>query len=266
MLACLSALDGGVIVRLAAPTFSETERDGWVELRLTRQRAGRMRCFSTVRTGNSASRQATIWLHRHRKPDGSGTTWYIVTHVEGDPTRLVAYAGRWWQACMHTRLKSGFCTWEGGRVTHPPRGTMLRMGFGWAGWVLWLLGRSDEQTAQRTPTTTKSQPRRRTIITWGWDILRTACTRRKTLERPRRQRPACSMTSVALQAPVSPALRASSNDGNSHICLSCSKQRLRAFILRCVSDEAAAEDILQDVFLKIHTRLASLQNHDRLEA
>jgi len=43
-------------------------------------------------------------------------------------------------------------------------------------------------------------------------------------------------------------------------------QRLRAFILRRVSDEAAAEDILQDVFLKIHTRLASLQNHDRLEA
>lgn len=43
-------------------------------------------------------------------------------------------------------------------------------------------------------------------------------------------------------------------------------QRLRAFILRRVSDEAAAEDILQDVFLKTHARLASRQNHDRLEA
>ncbi len=42
--------------------------------------------------------------------------------------------------------------------------------------------------------------------------------------------------------------------------------RLRRFILKRVSDEATADDILQDVFLKIHLRMSTLQDSDRLEA
>ena len=40
--------------------------------------------------------------------------------------------------------------------------------------------------------------------------------------------------------------------------------QLRLFIQRRISDPADADDILQDVFLKIHTNLDSLQDKDRL--
>lgn len=42
--------------------------------------------------------------------------------------------------------------------------------------------------------------------------------------------------------------------------------RLRGFILKRVSDEAVADDILQDVFLKIHLHMRTLQDSQRLEA
>src|SRR5438270_14029619 len=40
---------------------------------------------------------------------------------------------------------------------------------------------------------------------------------------------------------------------------------LKGFILKRVSDEQAAEDILQDVFLKIHTHIGGLHDEDRLQ-
>jgi RNA polymerase sigma-70 factor (ECF subfamily) len=42
--------------------------------------------------------------------------------------------------------------------------------------------------------------------------------------------------------------------------------RLRAFILKRVAHEAAADDILQDVFLKIHSHIDSLNDPARLES
>ena len=42
--------------------------------------------------------------------------------------------------------------------------------------------------------------------------------------------------------------------------------RLQAFILGRVSDHQAAEDILQDVFLKIHAHIGDLRASDRLES
>jgi len=41
-------------------------------------------------------------------------------------------------------------------------------------------------------------------------------------------------------------------------------QRLRAFILSRVSDPDDADDILQDVFVKLHTRIDTLRDADRL--
>src|SRR5829696_7346281 len=41
---------------------------------------------------------------------------------------------------------------------------------------------------------------------------------------------------------------------------------LHQFIRRRVSDPHSAEDILQDVFLKIHTRIDTLHQHDRIAA
>lgn len=40
---------------------------------------------------------------------------------------------------------------------------------------------------------------------------------------------------------------------------------LKRFILRHVQDEPSAEDILQDVFLKIHTHIGSLRESDKLQ-
>ncbi len=42
--------------------------------------------------------------------------------------------------------------------------------------------------------------------------------------------------------------------------------RLRAFIKSRVSDDAAADDILQNVFLKMHTGLASLKDATKLQS
>ncbi|MFN2195950.1 MAG: RNA polymerase sigma factor SigZ [Anaerolineales bacterium] len=43
-------------------------------------------------------------------------------------------------------------------------------------------------------------------------------------------------------------------------------EQLRRFILRRVDDPRDAEDILQDVFIKIHTRLETIKEHERLAA
>jgi RNA polymerase sigma-70 factor (ECF subfamily) len=42
--------------------------------------------------------------------------------------------------------------------------------------------------------------------------------------------------------------------------------RLRAFILSRISDDAASDDILQNVFLKMHTGLASLKDETKLKS
>ncbi|HEX5506758.1 MAG TPA: RNA polymerase sigma factor SigZ [Thermomicrobiales bacterium] len=43
-------------------------------------------------------------------------------------------------------------------------------------------------------------------------------------------------------------------------------ERLARFVRRRVDDEQSAEDIVQDVFLKIHARLATLEDETRLHA
>jgi RNA polymerase sigma-70 factor (ECF subfamily) len=42
--------------------------------------------------------------------------------------------------------------------------------------------------------------------------------------------------------------------------------RLRAVILKRISDEAVTDDILQDVFLKLHTGLASLKDETKIQS
>src|SRR5436189_3475215 len=40
--------------------------------------------------------------------------------------------------------------------------------------------------------------------------------------------------------------------------------KLQQFVLRRIPDEQSSEDVLQDVFLKIHTRIDTLRNEERL--
>ena len=41
---------------------------------------------------------------------------------------------------------------------------------------------------------------------------------------------------------------------------------LRRFILQRIPDEQSADDVLQETFLKIHTRIATLRNEDKLQS
>jgi hypothetical protein len=186
-----------------------------------------MRVFTHVRIWKGGTRRATVCLYRMRGADGTTTTWYVVTNLAGAHTRFVEYACRWWHECTHKLLKSGFFNWEDGRVRRPARVMVLLMGFGCACWALWLLGRTHEQTSRRKPSTTKSQPRRRSVVKWGWEVLRAACKRRKPLEVPPPsaprvldyRRPACSTTSAAFRAIGCPVTPPGSRYGNENTCV-----------------------------------------------
>jgi hypothetical protein len=178
-LSCLDALGWGYVIRLPEDTCIAAAPNEWVEARHLRQRAGRVRVFSNVRIWKGSTRRATVCLYRMRAADGTTTTWYLVTNLAGEHTRFVEYACRWWQECTHKLLKSALFNWEGGRVRAPARVTILLMGFGCACWALWLLGRTHERISKPKPTTTKSQPRRQTVIKRGWDVLQAARKRRQ---------------------------------------------------------------------------------------
>lgn len=183
-IATFEALDWQFVLRAPEDTLLQHERDGWVELRHLRQRAGRLRVFRNVRIWKTHGRCVHLCLLRRRGPDGKMTVWYLVTNIEPSATRFLEYACRWWQECTHKLLKSGYFDWERGRVTEPSRVLILLMGFGCACWALWLLGRTHEHRTRRKVTTTRSQSHRHNVIKWGWEVLRSALKRRQTLILP----------------------------------------------------------------------------------
>jgi hypothetical protein len=178
-LSCLDDLGWSYIIRLPEDTYIETEGDGWKEVRHVRKRRGRLRVFKNVRIWKGSTRRATVCLYRHQCADGTTTTWYLVTNLEGEQSRFVEYASRWWQECTHKLLKSALFDWERGRVTDPPRVTILLMAFGCACWALWLLGRANERLSRRKSTTTRTQLRRQNVIKRGWEVLQAARKRRR---------------------------------------------------------------------------------------
>src|SRR5260370_42452040 len=42
--------------------------------------------------------------------------------------------------------------------------------------------------------------------------------------------------------------------------------KLKQFVLRRIPDEQSSEDVLQDVFLKIHTHIDTLRNEEKLQS
>lgn len=183
-LSCLDGLDWGYVIRLPEGTNIEIAGEGWKELRHLRQRRDRLRVFANVRIWKGSTRRATVCLYRTRTADGKTTTWYLVTNLEGEQTRFLEYACRWWQECTHKLLKSALFNWERGRVTAPSRVTVLLMGFGCACWALWMLGRRNERLSKRKRSTTRTQVRRQNVIKRGWDILQAARKRRKMPDMP----------------------------------------------------------------------------------
>jgi hypothetical protein len=175
---CLTELGWDYVIRLAEDTLIEDQKSGWTEVRHLRKRRGRLRVFCNVRVWKSSETRATVCLYRHQNPNGTTTTWYLITNLDGEKLRFVEYACRWWQECTHKLLKSAMFDWERGRVVEPGRVAILLMGFGVACWALWLLGRANEKRARRKPTTTRTQRRRQNVVKRGWEVLQAARKRR----------------------------------------------------------------------------------------
>jgi hypothetical protein len=183
-LSCLDELDWGYVIRLPEDTLIEQQQGEWVEVRHLRQRAGRLRVFTSVRVWKGSKRRATVCLFRHKGGDGKITTWYLITNLSGEQTRFVEYACRWWQECTHKLLKSAMFNWEGGRVVKEERVLVLLMGFGCACWALWLVGRANERVSKRKSSTQRGQKRRQNVLKRGWDVLHATRKRLASLTIP----------------------------------------------------------------------------------
>src|ERR671927_353152 len=94
-------------------------------------------------------------------------SWFVVSSLPPGKERLVAYACRWWHECGWKTLKSALFDWERGRIVEPERVTVLLIGISCALWAMWLLGRAHEHIPNCKPTTSKPQPRRKSIIKQG---------------------------------------------------------------------------------------------------
>jgi Transposase DDE domain len=165
-LTCLDQLGWGYVIRLPEDAGIQPD-DERVEVRHLRQRARRMRVFRNVRLWKGSTRRSTVGLYRSRNAKGETSTCSIVTNLAGEQTRFVEYACRWWQECGWKGLQSALFEWERSRISDFERVDVLLIGISCAIWAMWLLGREHEQVPVLKPTTSKPQPRRKSIIECG---------------------------------------------------------------------------------------------------
>jgi len=149
------------------------------------KRANQGRYLTKVRIWKQGQRRINVSIYKLVRKGFRTTIWYIVSDLPAAHERLAAYACRWWQACTFKDCKSTMFDWERGRVTKTERVLVLLMGFGAACWALWLLGRIHEHIPQCKETTTRPQPRRRTILKHGAITFRTTTKRGEPLVLPK---------------------------------------------------------------------------------
>lgn len=81
-------------------------------------------------------------------------------------------------------MKSALFDWEQGRIVEEQRVTVLLIGINCALWAMWLLGRANEHIPNCKPTTSKPQPRRKSIIKQGISAFTTASKKHRALSLP----------------------------------------------------------------------------------
>jgi hypothetical protein len=184
-LACLETLGWEYVFRASADTQVETSR-GWKKLCALRLRARRGRFLQQVRIWKGGVRRTNVSCYKLPRNGHRPVIWYLVSSLKAAQERFVEYACRWWHECGWKGLKSALFDWERTRIIDFERVEVLLIGISCAIWAMWLLGREHEQVPMPKPTTSKPQPRRKSIIQCGMSEFTTARkhTRPVTLSTP----------------------------------------------------------------------------------
>ncbi len=139
-----------------------------------------------MRIWKGSGRRTNVSCYKLARKGFRTVTWYVVSILPPSQERFVEYACRWWHECGLKSLKSALFDWERGRIIEEERVTILVIGISCALWAMWLLGRAHEHIPKRKPTTTKPQPRRKSLIKQGLSAFTNANKqhRRLTLGTP----------------------------------------------------------------------------------
>ena len=176
----LDELHWDYIFRAPSDTLVETRR-GWKTLKRLSLKSNQGRFLREVRIWKGSSRRANVSCYKLARTGFRAVTWFVVSSLPPCQERFVAYACRWWHECGWKSLKSALFDWERGRIIEEERVTVLLIGISCALWAMWLVGRAHEHIPNCKPTTTKPQPRRKSIIKQGMSTFTIAVKRHRSL-------------------------------------------------------------------------------------
>lgn len=179
----LDVLGWDYIFRAPSDTLVETSR-GWKKLKALALKKNQGRFLRKVRVWKGSQRHTNVSCYKLARKGFRTVTWYVVSSLEAAQERFVAYACRWWHECGWKSLKSALFDWERGRIVEEERVTVLLIGISCALWAMWLLGRAHEHIPNCKPTTSKPQPRRKSILKQGISAFTTANKQHRRLTLP----------------------------------------------------------------------------------
>jgi Transposase DDE domain len=179
----LDELHWDYIFRAPSDTLLETRR-GWKMLKQLTLTPNTGRFLESVRVWKGHKRTTNVSCYKLARKGFRAVTWFVVSSLPPSQERFVAYACRWWHECGWKSLKSALFDWERGRIVEEERVTVLLIGISCALWAMWLLGRAHEHIPNCKPTTSKPQPRRRSIIKQGISAFTNASKKHRALSLP----------------------------------------------------------------------------------
>jgi len=176
----LDELHWDYIFRAPSDTQLETRRGSQMLKQLT-LKPNNGRFLKEVRVWKGHKRRTNVSCYKLARNGFRAVTWFVVSSLPPAQERFVAYACRWWHECGWKSLKSALFDWERGRIIEEERVRVLLIGISCALWAMWLLGRAHEHIPKCKPTTTKPQPRRKSLIKQGISVFITASKKHRTL-------------------------------------------------------------------------------------
>jgi hypothetical protein len=179
----LDILGWDYIFRAPFDTLVETRR-GWKKLKTLALKRNQGRFLSQVRVWRGSQRRTNVSCYKLARKGFRTVMWFVVSSLSSSQERFVAYACRWWHECGWKSLKSALFDWERRRIVEQERATVLLIGISCALWAMWLLGRAHEHIPACKPSTTKPQPRRKSIIKQGISAFTNASKKHRALSLP----------------------------------------------------------------------------------
>ena len=176
----LDELHYDYIFRAPSDTLVETSR-GWKKLKSLALKKNQGRFLSQVLVWKGSRRRTNVSCYKLARNGFRTVTWFVISSLQAAQERFVAYACRWWHECGWKSLKSALFDWERGRIVEEERVTVLLIGISCAIWAMWLLGRAHEHVPKCKPSTSKPQPRRKSIIKQGISAFTIASKKHRAL-------------------------------------------------------------------------------------